>query len=366
MNKKIENNDGDSDNEWSDKNFQSLDLPPHYQLVTESEPDRVDHWIQTHIFSQFDQSDESDENDENDENDNEPRAKKRKIVSSENLNKNDDKNDNNMNKELFVGIDCEWDPFRVLYDGQVVQSVKMPDVITIATTKSCLLYKLYEGHVRPSSHFLRLMSDRRVTKVWYDYSNDFQKLNHWIGVHHENENHDENEGDENDENENVKNDEKCSDVVVNNGDDGSENGQHHRNNHPLVELLKQSSFDLHQLGRNGINSLCKQYLNRMLKTTSSGNSGGSGGGGGARLERWSRVTLSKQQVEYACRDAFANFKIYEQVIHGKRSFVPIASSHSGDGSGEKRKSKNIAIRDHDSHEKENDDDESKNDVIVID
>ncbi|KAL0479951.1 WRNexo [Acrasis kona] len=100
---------------------EKFELPADYKIVPTNDEERVNAWISEYITSEV----------------------------------------------TCVGMDSEWD----VTDGE---DSKYPDVIAVATEKSCLLYQTQFKHL--SVKFANLLINPRIKKVWCNVDRDLRKL----------------------------------------------------------------------------------------------------------------------------------------------------------------------------------------------
>jgi hypothetical protein len=162
-----------------------------------------------------------------------------------------------------VGCDSEWD--FVKYDmnnpAKRVPNDK-PDIITIATLTSCLIFPT---RFQPPFSLLTLLSDPSIKKIWI--GDDSKKMKKWLLT--------------------LEDKQVVQDCIkgFNNKKQGS---------HIDLNTLLPKNFA-------GARQICSRILGYKIQKDFS-----------LTLSRWSRIQLSNEQKEYAAMDALLNLQVYEK------------------------------------------------------
>jgi hypothetical protein len=168
-------------------------------------------------------------------------------------------------KARYIGCDTEWDFFKIVNLDKPYSSTtrsRYPDIITIATHTSCLIFPT---RFQPPLNLLKLLSVDNIKKIWCGMGEDSELLQNWLSSLPPSEHVD-----------------KCIQSL----------------NDPNIHV------DLNKILPQDCQG-CKKMTSRILgfiikkdvKVT---------------MSRWSRWELTHEQKEYAACDAIVNLKVYEK------------------------------------------------------
>jgi hypothetical protein len=172
-----------------------------------------------------------------------------------------------------VGIDTEFDYITYSDQGESIHKQVLPHLISIATKEACLIIQTQhiDVNVEPSK-LITLLSDSSICKVFYGLDGDLDKIVNWFK-------------------------------------------QRYTAHESVSAFISLSSKQRKQLGYDNLESLpgkglkgtCRCILGVELRKDVE-----------TTFSRWSRVTLSDKQIEYATEDAYCTLLIYHTWIDRKR------------------------------------------------